>query len=79
MDVAFVITELEPGGAERCLVRLALGLSRRGHCVDIISLGCEPRSGRDELILELRANGIEPHFLGVSNYFELFQLYFTIP
>jgi glycosyltransferase involved in cell wall biosynthesis len=73
LDVAFVITELEPGGAERCLVRLALGLSRRGHCVNIISLGCEPRSGRDELILELRANGIEPHFLGVSNYFEFFR------
>ena len=73
MDVAFVITELEPGGAERCLVRLALGLNRLGHCVNVISLAREPRSGRDELILELRANGIEPHFLGLTNYFEFFR------
>jgi glycosyltransferase involved in cell wall biosynthesis len=73
LDVAFVITELEPGGAERCLVRLALGLNRRGHCVTVISMACEPCSGRDELIIELRANGIEPYFLGVRNYFEFFR------
>jgi glycosyltransferase involved in cell wall biosynthesis len=73
LDVAFVITELEPGGAERCLVRLAIGLNKRGHCVSVISMACEPRNGRDELIIELRANGIEPYYLGVSNYFEFFR------
>ncbi|HIA64006.1 MAG TPA: glycosyltransferase [Planctomycetaceae bacterium] len=73
MDVAFVITELEPGGAERCLVKLALDLSQRGHCVNVVSIAPEPRSGRNELVVELRANGINPHFLDVSNYREFFR------
>jgi glycosyltransferase involved in cell wall biosynthesis len=73
LDVAFVITELEPGGAERCLVRLALGLSQRGHGVSVISIAPEPCSGRDELVLELRANGIKPQFLNVNSYRKFFR------
>jgi glycosyltransferase involved in cell wall biosynthesis len=73
LDVAFVITELEPGGAERCLVKLALGLSQRGHCINVISIAPEPCSGRDELVLELRANGIEPYFLAINKYSQLFR------
>ena len=73
MDVAFVITELEPGGAERCLVKLALGLRGRGHCVNVISIAPKPRPGRDELLTELIENDIEPHFLGVRNYRHFFR------
>ncbi len=73
MDVALVITELEPGGAERCLVRLAIGLIQRGHSVNVISIAPEPCSGRDELVIELRENGIEPNFLAVSNFFGFFR------
>jgi len=73
LDVAFVITELEPGGAERCLVKLALGLRRRGHCVSVISIAPKPRSGRDELVIELIANDVEPHFIGVSNHYDFFR------
>ncbi len=73
MDVAFVITELEPGGAERCLVKLALGLTQRGHYVNVISIAPEPVNGRDELVIELRGNGIEPTFLDVNNYRDFFR------
>jgi starch synthase (maltosyl-transferring) len=73
LDVAFVITELEPGGAERCLVKLALGLKQRGHRVSVISIAPEPRSGRHQLVSQLRANNIEPHFLSVRNYREFFR------
>ncbi|MEE2843894.1 MAG: glycosyltransferase family 4 protein, partial [Planctomycetota bacterium] len=73
MDVAFVITELEPGGAERCLVNLALGLTQRGHCVSVISIAPEPYNGREELVLKLRAGGVEPTFLNVNNYRDFFR------
>ncbi len=73
MDVAFVITELEPGGAERCLVNLALGLRRRGHCISVISIAPEPCSDRDELVIKLRKNDIEPHFLEARNYRQFFH------
>ena len=73
LDVAFVITELEPGGAERCLVKLALGLAQRGHCVSVISIAPEPNNERQELVLNLRANGVEPTFLNVKNYWDFFR------
>jgi glycosyltransferase involved in cell wall biosynthesis len=73
LHVAFVITELEPGGAERCLVKLALGLTQRGHCVNVVSIAAEPCTGRDELVIELQANGINPIFLGANNYRDFFR------
>ena len=73
MDVAFVITELEPGGAERCLVKLALGLTTLGHRVRVVSIAPEPSNGRDELVIELRSNGIEPVFLDVNNHRDFFR------
>ena len=73
MHVAFVITELEPGGAERCLVKLALGLAQRGHSVNVVSIAPEPGTGRDVLVIELRANGIEPIFLDANNYRDFFH------
>jgi glycosyltransferase involved in cell wall biosynthesis len=40
--IALIITELEPGGAERCLVNLASFLARRGHVVEVFALGRTP-------------------------------------
>ena len=73
MDVAFVITELEPGGAERCLVKLALGLKQRGHQVNVISLAPKPGSGRDQLVRELNEQDVHPYFLGASSYLDFFR------
>lgn len=39
MRIALTITELDPGGAEHCLVQLALFLQRRGHEVAVFALG----------------------------------------
>jgi glycosyltransferase involved in cell wall biosynthesis len=65
--LALVITELAPGGAERCLVQLATRLDRSRFCPIVYSLAPEPSPGRRELVDSLRAAGIEVAFLGHSS------------
>lgn len=43
MRIALVITELDPGGAEACLVNLAIHLKRHGQVVQVFSLGKSPQ------------------------------------
>ncbi len=62
--LALVITELAPGGAERCLVHLATKLDRSRFCPIVYSLGPEPNAGRRELVDNLRAADVEVTFLG---------------
>jgi glycosyltransferase involved in cell wall biosynthesis len=62
--LALVITELAPGGAERCLVQLATRLDRSRFCPIVYSLAPEPSPGRRELVDCIRAAGIEAIFLG---------------
>jgi len=52
--VGLCITELDPGGAEKNLVRLAEGLHRRGWPVHVFCL-----AGPTELAERLRRNGVE--------------------
>jgi glycosyltransferase involved in cell wall biosynthesis len=40
--IALTITELDPGGAEQCLVHLACYLKGRGHEVEVFALGATP-------------------------------------
>lgn len=42
--IALTITELDPGGAEQCLVQLAIYLQSRGHEVRVFALGPTPSS-----------------------------------
>ena len=42
LKIALVITELDPGGAERNLTRIALGLREAGHQVSVVSLAPAP-------------------------------------
>jgi glycosyltransferase involved in cell wall biosynthesis len=65
--LALVITELAPGGAERCLVHLATGLDRRRFSPIVYSLGPEPVAGRRELVDKLRAAGVDVTFLGCTS------------
>ncbi len=44
MRIALTITELDPGGAEKCLVQLAIYLAGRGHEVEVIALGPTPNN-----------------------------------
>lgn len=66
LNIALVITELEVGGAERCLANLALGLARREQAVTVYALGPRPRPPRDELVEQLENAGIPVHFLGFT-------------
>jgi starch synthase (maltosyl-transferring) len=43
MKIDLLITELDVGGAEKCLVDLALFLAGRGHSVRVISLAPKPK------------------------------------
>ena len=53
--LALVITELEPGGAERCLVNLATRIDRGRFEPVVYSLGPRPRAERDLLAAQLEA------------------------
>ena len=54
LRIAFCVTELDPGGAERALVELATGLDRRRFSPRVYCL-----SGRGALVDRLEAAGIE--------------------
>jgi len=62
--LAFVITELEPGGAERCLVELATRLDRSRFSPVVYSLGPAPAEGKQTLVARLSAAQIPTRFLG---------------
>ncbi len=78
VPLAFVITELEFGGAERCLVRLACGMARRRFSPSVYCLAPRPAAGQDQLVRQLEASGIPVHFLGLRSAwqfpFALFRL-----
>jgi glycosyltransferase involved in cell wall biosynthesis len=73
LRVALVITELEVGGAERCLTNLALGLDRARFAPVVYSLGPRPRDERAALVRQLEAAGVPIHFLGLTHASQFFR------
>ena len=65
--LALVITELEVGGAENCLVNLATGIDRGRFAPVVYSLAPRPAAASDTLVRRLEDAGIETHFLGVKS------------
>ena len=65
--LALVITELEPGGAERALVNLATHLDRSQVEPAVYSIGPRPVQGKDHLVEQLRAAGIPVRFADVRS------------
>ncbi|HEV3004896.1 MAG TPA: glycosyltransferase [Pirellulales bacterium] len=63
LHLALCTTELAPGGAERCLVELAVRLDRRRFEPVVYSLAPEPRGARRSLVERLEAAGTRVHFL----------------
>jgi starch synthase (maltosyl-transferring) len=61
--LAFCITELEVGGAERCLVELATRLDRAKFSPVVYSLGPRPTGEQATLVLRLEEAGVPVHFL----------------
>ncbi|HUE74132.1 MAG TPA: glycosyltransferase [Pirellulaceae bacterium] len=68
LRIALVITELEVGGAEQALVRLATGLDRARFTPVVYSLAPLPTSGQDQLVCTLAEAGIEVHSLGARHW-----------
>jgi glycosyltransferase involved in cell wall biosynthesis len=71
--LALVITELEPGGAERCLVELATRLDRAGFSPIVYSLGPPPVEGKAALVGRLADAQIRTHFLGLTTARQYFS------
>ncbi len=64
--VALTITELNVGGAERCLTSLALGLDAERFEPQVYSLGPRPVGAKAALVVRLEQAGIPIHFLNLS-------------
>jgi glycosyltransferase involved in cell wall biosynthesis len=71
--LALAITELEPGGAERCLVEIALGLDRNRYAPAVYSLAPEPVGEKRELVERLQAAGIPTQFLDLQRSWQFFS------
>ena len=69
--IAFVITELEVGGAERCLVNLATGLDRERFDPIVYSLDSRPARDRESLVLRLEQASIPVRFIGVTSSWQV--------
>ena len=63
LRIAFCITELDPGGAERCLVELVTRLDRRQFEPVVYCLGPRPAGNRPSLADRLEAAGVAVHSL----------------
>jgi glycosyltransferase involved in cell wall biosynthesis len=72
--VAFCITELEPGGAERCLVELATRLDRRQFAPVVYCLGPRPRGNPTSLADVLEAAGVAVHCFAARRWTDLPRL-----
>ena len=68
--LALCITELEVGGAERCLAELALRLDPDRFAVIVYSLAARPANEERSLVPKLEAAGIEVHCLGGRGTFD---------
>lgn len=71
--LALIITELEAGGAERTLVKLATGIDRRRFSPVVYSLWDRPASGSDLLVTQLEAAGIPVRFVGLRRPTQLLR------
>ena len=72
MQIDFIITELEVGGAERQMTELAIGLAARGDSVRVIALGRVPQtSPQDQLVQRLKSANIPVFDLGCKSAWQM--------
>ena len=69
--VALVITELNVGGAERCLTQLAIGLDRRRFEPLVIVIAPRPVEQQQTLVNLLEAEEVPVRFLNASSKWQL--------
>ncbi|TWT83826.1 2-deoxystreptamine glucosyltransferase [Planctomycetes bacterium CA13] len=73
MRIAFVITELNPGGAERCLTEVAIGLAENGDDVRVYSIDARPSPDRSVLVDRLTQHGITVEFCDAISVWQAFK------
>ena len=66
-SVALCITDINVGGAERCLVELATRLDRNRFAPVVYCLSPAPPAGETTFISELQSAGVEVECLGAQN------------
>jgi len=71
LRIALAITELDVGGAERCLVELATRIDRRRFAPVVYALSPRPAPERRSLLPLLEAAGVETHFLGAQRAWQV--------
>ncbi len=71
IQLALVITELEVGGAERCLAQVATGLDRSRFAATVYSLAARPPVERSSLVQQLEAAAVPVRFVGVRAAWQL--------
>tara|TARA_R110002167_G_scaffold99897_1_gene261301 strand:- start:3 stop:1112 length:1110 start_codon:yes stop_codon:yes gene_type:complete len=67
MRIALVITELNPGGAERCLSEIAIGLVDNGDDVRVYSFGSPPLPQKAIFAERLSSHGISVTYLNLDS------------
>ena len=67
LRIAFVITELSVGGAERCLTHLVTSIDRARFAPHVFSLWPRPNRDRDALVQQLEAADVPIHFLNARS------------
>ena len=72
LPIAFVTTELRPGGAERNLVALAAGLDRGQFRSRVYSLAPRPPGDQRQLVKLLDDAAVEVNFIGVEKSRQFF-------
>jgi len=73
MRIALAITELEVGGAERCLVNLATRIDRDRFDIEVYSLDQRPPKNRDQLARQLEQAEVPVHYIGTNSSFQIFS------
>lgn len=71
LGVALCITDLQFGGAERCLAELAIRLDRQRFCPTVYALGPPPEREDASCLPALEAAGVEVHCLGARRSWHL--------
>ncbi|OUT56974.1 MAG: hypothetical protein CBB71_16865 [Rhodopirellula sp. TMED11] len=64
MDIDFLITELNVGGAEKAITHLAIGMHDAGHLVRVLSIDAPPIGEQRALVDRLQQAGVDVQFGG---------------
>ena len=74
LGVALCITDLQVGGAERCLVELATRVDRRRFCPVVYALGPRPTEEEASCVPVLETAGVEVHCLGARRKWQVLPI-----